>query len=469
MITEIASKHFDLNIDKILENWELSHAIREVIANAIDESVLTNSRAPEITKDGSGCWRIRDFGRGLRYQDLIQSENPEKLASPATIGQFGIGLKDALATFERKGVQVQIHSRHGDISLTRVTKHSFDDIVTLHAVVSAASFPDIVGTECRLQGVSDTDIATAKRMFLCFADSTLIEETKFGSVHHRSPAGGVIYINGMRVAEEEDFLFSYNITSLNSAIKRALNRERQNLGRTAYADRVRSMLLACESEVIATALCDDLQELSTGLAHDELAWLDVQEHAVRLLNASKRVLFISPSELVTRPDLVETAQSSDFQIVSVPENLTRRIEGITDVSGDPVTELNQFIKQHNESFKFKWVLPQELTPAEHSIWCHADQILNFIGGRPRIVHDIRISQTMQPDLYSSRDSVGLWDPQNGWIIIKRTELRELASFAGTLLHEALHAKYALSDVSRDFETHLTELAGNLAARLLSIA
>ena len=36
-------KEFDLNIEKILENWENYHAIREIIANALDEQVLTNT------------------------------------------------------------------------------------------------------------------------------------------------------------------------------------------------------------------------------------------------------------------------------------------------------------------------------------------------------------------------------------------------------------------------------------------
>ena len=41
-------KEFDLNIEKILENWENYHAIREIIANALDEQVLTNTRDIEI-------------------------------------------------------------------------------------------------------------------------------------------------------------------------------------------------------------------------------------------------------------------------------------------------------------------------------------------------------------------------------------------------------------------------------------
>jgi len=36
-------KKFDLNIEKILEDWEIYHAIREVIANAIDEQLFTKT------------------------------------------------------------------------------------------------------------------------------------------------------------------------------------------------------------------------------------------------------------------------------------------------------------------------------------------------------------------------------------------------------------------------------------------
>ena len=47
-------KEFDLNIEKILENWENYHAIREIIANALDEQVLTNTRDIEIKQAKMG-------------------------------------------------------------------------------------------------------------------------------------------------------------------------------------------------------------------------------------------------------------------------------------------------------------------------------------------------------------------------------------------------------------------------------
>src|SRR5215217_5631463 len=124
-------KQFDLNIEKILENWETYHALREVIANALDEQLLTSTKDVEITKANS--WHIRDYGKGLKYTNLTQNENQEKLANPKVIGKFGIGLKDAMATFDRKEIKVLIKSKFGDITLNKTAKEGFADIITLHA------------------------------------------------------------------------------------------------------------------------------------------------------------------------------------------------------------------------------------------------------------------------------------------------------------------------------------------------
>ena len=105
--TDNEVKEFDLNIEKILENWDIYHAIREVIANALDEQILTRTKQIGIRKTEDGWWHIIDFGRGLNYHHLTQNENEEKLSNDKLIGRFGVGLKDALATFYRHGVNVK--------------------------------------------------------------------------------------------------------------------------------------------------------------------------------------------------------------------------------------------------------------------------------------------------------------------------------------------------------------------------
>lgn len=112
------TKKFDLNIEKVLEDWGVHSALREVIANALDEQALTNTKDVEISKDRQGRWHVRDFGRGLRYEHLTQNENEEKQSHPdLVIGKFGVGLKDALATFDRHKIGVLITSRHGNITI----------------------------------------------------------------------------------------------------------------------------------------------------------------------------------------------------------------------------------------------------------------------------------------------------------------------------------------------------------------
>jgi hypothetical protein len=170
-------------LKKILDNWNTKHAIREIIANALDEQILTNSGEIQILRGvNDNSWIIKDFGRGLKYDHFTQKENDEKLSANNMIGKFGIGLKDALATFDRKGIYVEIKSRYGEITLGKTQKNGFDDLFTLHAYISEATRENFVGTEFHLTNVTETDIFEAKKLFLKFNNESIIEETKYGSV-----------------------------------------------------------------------------------------------------------------------------------------------------------------------------------------------------------------------------------------------------------------------------------------------
>lgn len=103
------TRNFDLNIEKILEGLEVRHAVLEFIANALDEEALTGTASATISRTDERAWTIRDYGRGLRYEDLTQDENEEKLGQPGkVIGKFGVGLKNALAALNRRDVEARI-------------------------------------------------------------------------------------------------------------------------------------------------------------------------------------------------------------------------------------------------------------------------------------------------------------------------------------------------------------------------
>ena len=95
---------FDLNVDKILPEWGVSHALRELIANAIDEQILTHTADIQVEFHEPSTVVIRDFGRGIRKEAFVLCEDEEKMTSKSVIGRFGFGLKDAVATLFRHNV-----------------------------------------------------------------------------------------------------------------------------------------------------------------------------------------------------------------------------------------------------------------------------------------------------------------------------------------------------------------------------
>ena len=459
-------KKFDLNIEKVLEDWEVFHALREIIANALDETILAETRDIEITRDAQGRWHIRDYGRGVQYLHLTQKENEEKLSSSKLIGKFGVGLKDALATFDRRGIGVRIKSRHGEITLEKAQKHGFEDVVTLHAIVEPPSDSKFVGTDFVLENVTVEDIDSAKNMFLKFSGDVLLEETQYGQVLEKKGEIAVIYINGVKVAEEENFLFSYNITSLSAAIKKALNRERTNVGRSAYTDRVKAILLACSSAAVANKMVEDIGNFQKGLLKDELKWTDVYVHACKLLNAQHKVIFLTPNERGYAAGIITHARRDGYRIITIPENIRDKLKGQLDYQGNPVRDLNEFVRLWNESFEFEFVPLSKLTAQERRVFDRTKDILQIIGGKPENVRSIRISETMRIGKGGGTEVVGVWEPDEGRIVIKRSQLSALDEYAGTLLHEAAHAVTDAPDVSEAFELGLTEFLGISAVQAL---
>jgi hypothetical protein len=461
-------RRFDLNIEKVLEGWEVCHAIREVIANALDEQVLTNTKPIEITKDSRASWHIRDYGRGLKYEHLTQNENAEKLQNASKVmGRFGVGLKDALATLYRRGVDVNVRSKHGDVALELATKHDFNDVSTLHALIAPPTAPGFVGTEFVLKGVSAEDITSAKDFFLMFSGEETLDTSRCGQILRRNVERNArIYVKGMLVAQEEKFAFSYNITSLTATMSKALNRERTNVGRTAYADRVKAMLLASSSTVVAESLAEDLVGIEQGRNHEEVNWLDVAVHACQILNASSRVLFVTASQRTTLPDAIDHAVADAYKVITLPENVKGHLHGIKDIKGNPVRDLAVYQHQRAESFEFKFVGRNDLSATERSIYDRHKEIANLIGDLPARVSGVKISETMRPDFAGVQDPVGLWESEKRRIIIKRAQLRSLEAFAGTLLHEITHARTGSEDVTREFERELTAALGKVSARAL---
>lgn len=468
-IKESDAREFDLNIEKILENWEVHHAIREIIANALDEQILTNTKNISIHKSDDDCWHIVDYGRGLNYHHLTQNENEEKLANDKLIGRFGVGLKDALATLHRHGIKVQIISKYGIITLKETSKRDFNDIVTLHAEIISPNDPNMVGTDFCLNGCTTDDIERAKSLFLTFSGKRVLEKNIYGQVIENTTDISDIYINGVKVAEEPNFLFSYNITSLTEQLKKALNRERTNIGRSGYTNRIKDILKACSSEKVISMLVDDLKQFATGNRHDELSWNDISMYAsIKMSQLHKNTSFVTTKDLQNNPSLIDEMKESGYNTVVVPDNIVIKMEDYNnDVNNkEKLTTVNQYYQKEKEGFVPEPVDINTLTAKEKEIYNKTDAILKLIGGTPKIVKEIIIVEKLYESVLFRGETVGLWIPSGNKILIKRSQLQSIEKYADTLLHECAHAISSAGDVSRAFELELSRIIGVLASKLI---
>jgi len=490
----MTTRAFDLNIEEVLENWEVEHALREIIANALDEQVISKTNEIEIVKDQHGDWHIRDYGRGLKIEHFTLNENKEKLNAPAgVIGKFGVGLKDALATFHRRGVDVLIRSPFGTYRLKQEQKHGFNNIITLH-VEYDDSLNNIQGTEFVLHGITDTDMAKAKSLFLKFAGEEILETNVYGQILRRKVDTARVYILGVFASEEPNFLFSYNITSLTDSIKKKLNRERLNVGRTTYADRVKTILKNAQEKSVEQLLVEQVEKRATGDQCDEMAWIEISLMALNLMHQQQKVVYFTEKEIKSIPDILDTEQetksspdilekaySDGYKAIIITEQQKTKLETQVLTGGPQVRTKDVYIQEYNESFQYKFVDPSELSDLERKIFDYTPKILALIGLTlsdlerktfdypPKIlaligliknqIPEIRISETMR---MTTDNTEGIFDSSINAIVIKRSKLLTLVGYAGTLLHEVAHAVTGAKDVTREFENVLTDYLGKIS-------
>lgn len=458
-------QYFDLNIEQVLENWEIYHAVREIIANALDETILTKAPPVDIFKDDIGLWHIRDFGRGLNYQHFSQNESVEKNNAEGIIGKFGVGLKDALAVFYRHNIDVQIRSRHGAFSTKMHKKGNFEDVETLHVSISETNDNDFIGTEFILS-VFDEDMERAKRLFLIFNSEKPIEKTEFGEIYNKNDSAAIIYVNGIQVAEEENYMFNYNITKLSAAMKKALNRERSNVGRTAYAEIVKKLLLKSNSEIVIGQLVNELKKLSAGGGHDEINYVDIQVHAMKTYNAQKSVVYISQYEAYSLSnDDKEKINESGRELVIVPQNAFDKIKDTTDINGGAMGTFDLVCKEYNENFEYIWVLPEELSPKRKVVWEKRLAVMDWLKDR-KWRNKIKISKNINE--YTNGDTSGVYDPQEDVIIVKEDILDAENDFYDVLIHEYIHATTGFPDNNRNFENELGNIIGKMGVEIFNV-
>ena len=222
------AKTLDLNIGKnALNHLTISDAIKELIANALDEHELINCDKDIIVSYIDDNLYIKDFGRGITPNNFILESNVEKRNNNNIIGMFGYGLKDALGIFASNSINVQIATKTKIFIPTYLQKDN-TNVLSLHVTINdnkLYNISDEAGTIIKIDKIKESDIEKAKNKFLYFTKPKILYNDINCKIFKNSEQQ-FIYINGLEVIPTSNH-FSYNFT-INNYLRKYFNRDRKD-------------------------------------------------------------------------------------------------------------------------------------------------------------------------------------------------------------------------------------------------
>ncbi len=158
-------------------------------------------------------------------------------------------------------------------------------------------------------------------------------------------------------------------------MKKKLNRERLNVGRTTYAERVRSILKSASSNSVQRILIDQVRKRATGEQCDEMAWIEISQMALNLMYARAPVAYLTEHELQSRPDVLDNIRSDGYEPIVISEQQKEKLVAQILAGGPQVRTLETYVQEYNTSFEYKFVDYANLTSEEQRVYDLTPKIL----------------------------------------------------------------------------------------------
>lgn len=443
------TKFFDLNIKRILTTWQVPHACRELVANALDEHVLCGLDPKTVVISlHNDRLMIKDQGRGITKFHFVQNESTEKVENfkdSQIIGHFGIGMKDAVAVLARKERTLEIKCRHGRYTFEYKNKYGHDDITTLHVIIHRDVPSDFVGTEITVHSITEEELNKTKDLFLMFSKKRVLFQCEYGQVLTNEGETSSIYVKGLRIDENQQFQFSYNIHEPNKGLRDKMSRDKNSISMGVYSAIVKKILTSTTKrdplyrEIEKFILGKHTKDLKT-----DIGYKDVTVHFTKNMEAK---IIVTQEQWKARPhvydeikDKAQVVSKEQYEIISrSADRRCRTIDEIISIGTEYDDEINYDDMSADEKVTF-------------------DQGNEVIRSHPDIFGSLSIPKIVQNlKLRGSRVN-GVCD--NGKIYINYDQLKtgEYAYF-GTLAHEHAHKKSGALDCTSAFEHCLTQMLG----------
>lgn len=450
---------FDLNTAKVHDAWSIAFALRELISNAIDEEILSKCgiETEILFNETTGILSIRDYGRGIRLENFVQAQDATKSnKNSLTMGKFGYGLKDAIAVLYNRGHDLIFQSSY--LSLRpRLINKACTKLETIH-MIGTDSSPVERGTLVEITGVESRMVDEARALFVRYGGYRKIAETKYGAIYEKKAReSSKIFINGQRVAVDDEFSFHYDIIPT-PAMREKFNRERDNLGKSVYIERVVYIIReAKESEYIKDWLKRTILEESLQ-KKGEFSRKEIRTIASNLLCAQDGVVLVTQEEIGNsekRAEITDQANILGKKIIVIDSEDKKEI--IATSSGTQVPIFENVMVQNK--IEYDEVPIESLTSEERVMYDTREHLFSSSEYTKHCACVIVENLREGPAKIS-----GFSDGQK--VYVSRESLKDFETFAEVYLHEMTHHETRYKDNTREFEYALGRLCARLVRKLL---
>ncbi len=440
---------FDLNIKRILTTWEVPHACRELVANALDEHVLCKLDQGAVVIDlKKDRLLIKDQGRGITKFHFVQDESEEKVKhfkNSQIIGHFGIGMKDSVAVLVRKKITLEIKCKHGRYTFEYKNKHGHEDVITLHVIIHDDVPSDFQGTEVTVHPITKEELKKTRDLFLMFSERKVLFECPIGQVLSSEGDTSSVYVKGLRIDQSQNYQFSYNIHELNKSLRDKMSRDKNSISVGIYSSIIKRILTSTTKtdqlyQMLETLIADSSnKDLKTDVAYKDVT-VHINKNMKHRVIVTQEMCRTHPNVFDKIKDQAQIVSKEQYEIISRTAN--RECKTIDDIIKIGV--------EHGDEIAYA-----DMSIGEKSTFDKGNEVIQsnpeIFGSfsTPKIVRNLKLQGSKVGGVRSKDD-----------IYIDYEQLKYGGhAYFGTLAHEHAHKKSNAKDCTREFEHCLTVMLG----------
>jgi hypothetical protein len=197
--------------------WKLAHAVREIIANAIDSETEHGANFSVKYDADKSQLTVRNENIKINPKSLYFGESSKR--GVHYIGQYGEGLKLAMLVFARDGIDVTI--KNGDETWKPLIEKDNLGVETLCINITKTK-RTTNNFEVIIHGINKEFWEMIQSWFLRLSPPNSVHKTSAGELIDDSRFIGKIYVRGVYVTTRNKYTFGYNFFNVDTGRDRRI-------------------------------------------------------------------------------------------------------------------------------------------------------------------------------------------------------------------------------------------------------